>query len=179
MLSYKEYKSVLEEITIKDLADGTQKFRHSVKQYPQAKFMKINKIQPSIGVKTLGFFGEAPSFTRNEAGYNQSIVFKNVEFSEEEPEHDKDDWYYLDSHNVWYKKPGLDENDVQIRCGCLDFRHRISYYLPKNKALFGKIIPYKKKTDRPPLNPEGTNFLCKHLHNFIKALIQKGYIKDN
>lgn len=175
MLSYKEY---LIELTIKDIMDGTKQFRHVVKEYPQAKFMKITKIMPSIGVKTLSFYGEAPSFTRNEAAYNQTVVFKEVEFSEEEPEYDKEDWYFLEDKNVWYKKPGLDENDVLLRCQCPDFRFRFSYALKKEKALSGQLISYKKKTDREPLNPENIPGMCKHLYNFTKALIQKGYIKD-
>lgn len=176
MLSYKEY---LIELTVKDLMDGTRKFRHPVKEYPQAKFIKVNKIVPSIGVKTLGFYGESPSFTRSSAGYNQTLVFKNVEFSEEEPEVDKNDWYYLEDKNVWYKKPGLEENDILARCGCPDHRFRFQLALKKNKALHGNLIPYEKKTDRPPLNPDDIPGLCKHNYNFIKALIQKGYIKDN
>ncbi len=176
MLSYKEY---LQELTVKDVMDGTKNFRHEVKEYPQAKFMKVVKIVPSIGVKTLAFYGESPSFTRAEAGYNQSIVFKNVEFSEEEPTVDIEDWYYLDSNNVWYKKPGLDENDILLRCGCPDHRFRFQLALKKNNALFGNLIPYKKKTNRPPLNPDDIPGMCKHNYNFIKALIIKKYIKDN
>lgn len=176
MLSYKEY---LQELTVKDIMDGTKKFRHTIDQYPQAKFIKINKIIPSLGVKTLSFYGESPSFTRTEAGYAQTIVFKNVFFLEEEPEYDKQDWYYLDANNVWYKKPGLDENDILLRCGCPDHRFRFQLALKKNKALFGNLIPYKKKTNRPPLNPDDIPAMCKHNYNFIKALIQKGFIKDN
>jgi len=175
MLSYKQY---LEEITVKDLLDGTAQFRFPANNYPQSAFINIKKIQPYIGTKLLTFSGEAPSFTRTTAGYNQTIVFKDVEFSEEEPEVDKDKWYHLEDQEIWYKKPGLDENDIQIRCGCLDFRHRVSYYLPKHKALFGKLIPYKKKTNREPLNPQEIPFICKHLHNFIKSLIIKRYISD-
>lgn len=177
MLSYKEY---LAELTVKDVVDGTAKFRFPVDKYPQSQFIKIKKVQPYIGTKLLTFSGEAPSFTRNgEAGYNQTIVFKNVEFSEEEPEIDKDKWKYLDEYKVWYKKPGLDDNDISYRCGCKDFQHRISYYLPKHKALFGNLISYKKKTNREPLNPQEIPFICKHLYNFIKALIQKDYTQDN
>lgn len=175
MLSFKQY---LIEITLKDLADGTAKFRFPVDKYPQAKFVNINKIVPSVGVKTLTFFGEIPSFTRGEAGYNQTIMFKNVEFSEEEPQVDKEQWYKLEDKDLWYKKPKLDKNDVSLRCGCRDFQHRISYYLPKNKALYGNVISYKKKTNRPPLNPQGINFICKHLKNFTLALIQKGFIQE-
>lgn len=177
MLSYKEY---LAELTVKDVVDGTAKFRFPVDKYPQSQFIKIKKIQPYIGTKLLTFSGEAPSFTRNgEAGYNQIIVFKNVEFSEEEPEIDKDKWKYLDEYKVWYKKPGLDDNDIQLRCGCPDQRFRFQYALKLNKALFGNLIKYTKKTNRPPLNPDNIPGVCKHNYNFIKALIQKGYIAED
>lgn len=178
MLSYKQYL-LLQEITIKDVMDGTAKFRHMVNYYPQGKFVNINKITPSIGVKTLAFYGEHPSFTRSTAGYNQTIVFKNITFVEEEPEIDINDYYHLEANGVWYKKPDLDGNDILFRCGCPDFRFRFSLALKKNKALFGNLIPYKKKTNRPPLNPDDIPGMCKHLYNFTKALIQKEYINDD
>ena len=175
MLSYKEY---LAELTVKDVVDGTAKFRFPVNKYPQSQFIKLKKIQPYIGTKLLTFSGEAPSFTRNaEVGYNQTIVFKNVQFSNEEPEIDKDKWYYLEDFNVWYKKPGLDENDIQLRCGCKDDQHRFHWPRKKHKALFGNMISYKKKTNRPPMNPDIPG-MCKHLYNFIKALIQSKHISD-
>jgi len=175
MLSFKQY---LEEITLKGLADGTAKFRFPVDKYPQAKFVNIYKVQPAIGVKTLTFYGEIPSFTRGEAGYNQTIMFKEVQFSEEEPVVDKNKWKFLEDFNVWYKKPILDKNDVSIRCGCKDHQHRFSYANKKQKALFGNLIKYVKKTNRPPLNPDNIPGMCKHLKNFTLALIQQGFIEE-
>lgn len=178
MLSYKQFK-LLQELTVKDLMDGTSKFRFPVDKYPQSKFININKVTPSIGVKTLTFYGEAPSFTRSTAGYNQTIQFKDILYSEDEPQVDKNNWYYLDDNNVWYKKPELNKHDLAVRCGCPDFRFRFSYANKKQKALFGNLISYTKKTDRPPLNPDHIPGMCKHLKNFIEALIQKEYIQDN
>ncbi len=174
MLSFKQY---LIEITLKDLADGTAKFRFPVEKYPQAKFVNVNKIVPSVGVKTLTFFGEIPSFTRGEAGYNQTIMFKNVEFSEEEPQVDKEQWYKLEDKDLWYKKPKLDKNDVSLRCGCPDDRYRWYWPRKKQKALYGNLIKYVKKTNRPPINPDIPG-ICKHLKNFTLALIQKGFIQE-
>lgn len=175
MLSFKQY---LIEITLKDLADGTAKFRFPVDKYPQAKFVNINKIVPSVGVKTLTFFGEIPSFTRGEAGYNQTIMFKNVEFSEEEPQVDKEQWYKLEDKDLWYKKPKLDKNDVAGRCGCADDRFMWQYARKQKKALYGNLIKYVKKTNRPPKNPDNIAGICKHLKNFTLALIQNGYIQE-
>lgn len=173
MLSYKEW---LEEATLKDLADGTGRFRHSPSEYPQAKFVNIDKIVPSLGVRTLTFFGNIPSFTRREAAYNQTILFKNVKFADTQI--DKNYVQIPDNEDIWYEKPKLDGNEVSVRCGCQDYRFRFMYANKLDRALFGNLISYTKKTDRPPLNPDNIPGLCKHIKNFTLALIQKGYIQD-
>jgi hypothetical protein len=173
MLTYKQW---LEEATLKDLATGTTNFRHSPSEYPQAKFVNIDKIVPSLGVKTLTFFGNIPSFTRREAAYNQTILFKNVKFADT-----KIDENYVqipDNEDIWYEKPKLEGNDVSCRCGCSDDRFRWQVARKAQKALFGNLISYTKKTDRPPLNPDNIAGVCKHISNFVKALTIKNYISE-
>lgn len=173
MLTYKQW--LLQEISLKGLADGTGSIRHSPSEYPQAKFVNITKIQGAVGVKTLTAFGEIPSFTRREAGYTQAIMFKNVNFSDKK---EGDNWVQLpDNEDVWYEKPSLDKHDVACRCGCKDDQFMWQIPRKKYKALLGNLISYTKKTDREPKNLDVPG-ICKHLKNFTLALIQKGYIQE-
>jgi len=172
MLTYKQW---LEEATLKDLATGTTNFRHSPSEYPQAKFVNIDKITPYLGTKIIIFSGNIPSFTRREAAYNQTILFKNIKFADTQI--DKNYVQIPDNEKIWYEKPSLDKNDVNLRCGCADFRFYWSGADKRHGALFGNLISYTKKTDRPPLNPD-TPGLCKHLKNFTLALIKSGKISE-
>lgn len=172
MLTYKQW---LEEATILDISNGTEEFRFNVKEYPQAKFVNINKVVPYVGTKSILFSGEIPSFTRRKAGYNQTMMFKNVNFSDEPVDSPK--WRLVpDRDDLWYEKPTLSKNDVALRCGCADDVYRFHYARKQQKALFGNIISYTKKTNRPPINPDNILGMCKHLKNFVSALLEKDYI---
>lgn len=72
----------------------------------------------------------------------------------------------------------LNNNDVQVSCTCHDFKWRFAWYNNKAGALYGpKPKPYTKKTNRPPVNPNGVAGVCKHLIKLAQALSDAGVVK--
>jgi hypothetical protein len=184
MLSFKEYiqeSEMLFEITVQDMTNATTRYRGYPKGiYPQAPKVEVTKIVPAIGVKTISFYGEVPSFTREgTAKYTQALMFKDVQFAAEPKEGEEDAWKYIDMPNIkiWMKLPSLEDNHSLVSCSCPDFRFRASVALKKNSALLGRLIPYQKKTNRPPLNPDDEPIMCKHTFNFLRGLTANGWVK--
>jgi hypothetical protein len=71
----------------------------------------------------------------------------------------------------------LSRNNVKVRCSCLDFRWRFALWNSKDGSLYGDPPgPYKKKTNRPPVNPQRVPALCKHLMKTTIALKQSGVL---
>jgi len=67
--------------------------------------------------------------------------------------------------------------DVQVSCNCLDFRFRWSIWNQSKDALYGKPPPpYKRKTDRAPVNPKKSPGICKHLMKLSQYLINRNII---
>lgn len=69
-------------------------------------------------------------------------------------------------------------DDIKVRCTCMDFRFRFADVNANNDGLYGKRPPvYVRKTDtRPPVNPSSAPGLCKHLYKFIDVLEDEGVI---
>ena len=95
--------------------------------------------------------------------YQPQMLFTEVEFQEEDtPE------------NITFEGPdgsefhilpiSLSNNNVKVRCTCLDFRWRFAIWNDKDGSLYGPGPGvYQKTTDRPPVNPRQVPGLCKHL----------------
>jgi hypothetical protein len=75
---------------------------------------------------------------------------------------------------IYLQKISPTTHIAKYRCDCQDYRWRFAYYNDaKADALYGvKPPPYKKKTQRPPVNPQGIPGACKHLMNVFIALKQ-------
>lgn len=71
-------------------------------------------------------------------------------------------------------------NDVLVRCNCLDFYYRFAVYNQNDGSLYGNPTPpYQRKTNnRPPANPGKVPGLCKHLMKFADFLHQTKIVKD-
>lgn len=69
-------------------------------------------------------------------------------------------------------------NEVKVRCNCLDFYYRFALWNFNDGSLYGKKpAPYRRKTDNyPPVNPQQTPGLCKHLMKLADALTQSNIL---
>lgn len=70
------------------------------------------------------------------------------------------------------------KNPVKVGCTCPDFQWRFAWWNNKNGSLLGaKPKPYKKKTDRPPVNANQVEGVCKHIIKVLDALEDTGILK--
>lgn len=68
--------------------------------------------------------------------------------------------------------------DVQVRCTCKDFRWRFAYYNSGDGSLYGDPPDsYVSQTDRPPVNPNNTPGVCKHLIKLKKELEKEDFFR--
>ena len=107
---------------------------------------------------------EARALAHGETGhYEPQMVFTEIEYQEEDT-----------AENITFMGPdgqdyhilpiNLAQNNVKVRCTCLDFRWRFAIYNDKDGSLYGPVPGvYQKKTNRPPNNPAGVPGVCKHL----------------
>ena len=71
------------------------------------------------------------------------------------------------------------DNDVKVRCTCLDFHWRFAMWNYNDGSLIGmKPKLYKKKTDRPPVNPKRAPGMCKHIMKAIGYIQSQGMLVD-
>lgn len=69
--------------------------------------------------------------------------------------------------------------DVQVGCGCKDFRWRFAYYNSADGSFTGTPPePYVSQTNRPPVNPSKTPGVCKHLIKLKKELERESFFKE-
>jgi hypothetical protein len=61
----------------------------------------------------------------------------------------------------------------------MDFYWRFATWNNRDDALIGNPPPrYRKKTDRPPVNPQKVSGACKHIMKLIVILKNDGVITD-
>jgi len=104
--------------------------------------------------------------------YQPTILVKGVFYDKD----DSQDVVAIKSTNGedYYIYPiHVAEPDAETRCTCLDFYWRFANTNNANDSLYGKPPPpYRKKTNRPPVNPQGVPGMCKHLLKLVDVLKQ-------
>lgn len=72
----------------------------------------------------------------------------------------------------------LMNTQLEVNCGCLDFYYRFAVWNDKHKSLYGDPPPpYRKKTNRKPVNPKQIAGLCKHIIALFDEIKIDGIIK--
>lgn len=123
---------------------------------------------PYLRNKSLQLAGNARS---NGRVYSPTIQFLNVEYQNTD----------LDTNVTFTATNGqeyhcsqivLANNNVKVRCNCLDFYYRFAFYNKTDGSLFGRSPrPYIRKTNtRPPANPDKVPGVCKHVIKLLQAL---------
>lgn len=115
------------------------------------------------------------SVTRGSTGkvYNQVVMFAGVEYQDEDT-NDNVTFKATNQKEYHIAPISMTNNNVNVRCTCLDFYYRFSLWNFQDGSLFGrKPKAYHRKTDTyPSVNPEKVPGLCKHLLKLAGSMEQ-------
>jgi hypothetical protein len=162
----------LEETTYAELEQGTIKgFPRTTKRQHATDPVRVVQLQLVPFTKTNDL---KVTTVINSSGkkYDNTILFKDVVY-EDSDQDDNVTFTASDGEEYNIEPIPLSGSEIQVTCNCLDFRWRFSLWNADDKSLYGKNPPpYRKKTNRPPNNPDQTPGVCKHLIKSIEALKQ-------
>ncbi len=116
---------------------------------------------PFLGVRTLFVRGKARNEDRE---YRPMILFKNVRYLQE------GGIALVANDQKVYRLHPLAENDVLLRCDCMDFHWRFNYYDSLDRSLYGRVRKKYEGQGGPPANPMKMPGMCKHLMALRLAL---------
>jgi len=118
--------------------------------------------------ETMTFYGEVSSSSRP-VNYPVILTFRKV-FPTTGLKKDEIEQGYQ-------PKPFLSKNDVQVRCGCPQYRFTFDWPNRDVGAGTGKKFgAYRRKTNRASVNPRNLPGFCKHLLTFVEHLQADGFI---
>jgi len=128
---------------------------------------------PYVGTKMLHVRSTA---TSNGHTYNQAIQFLNTTFG--------DGLYSVtiqsrDGQTHQLHPISLTNQNVKVRCNCLDFYYRFAQHNHQDKSIVGRApIPYQRKTqDHPEVNPDHVPGMCKHLLKVVEKMRNDGIVQ--
>lgn len=107
----------------------------------------------------------------NSNKYQTSIMFQDVIY-EDGDQSDNTTFTATDGEEYHIVPIDLSKSNVKVHCNCLDFYYRFAPSNNKDDSLLGNPPPpyQRKTTTRPPVNPQQTPGVCKHLIRAISAL---------
>ena len=171
-------KEVLEErSTYNDLEKNVLNFDPvSTKRQHATDPIRITQIAylPFLGTNNLNVESIAAS---NGTNYNPKITFNQIEFEEEDTPNNIT--FKGKDGNEYHMQPiNLAEKTLRVRCDCLDFYWRFAAFNAKDKSLIGTAPkPYKRVSNRGPVNPKQVPGACKHILKTIQALKDAGMVR--
>lgn len=130
---------------------------------------------PYVGVKMIHI--KSSTITNGRNRYDQAIQFNEVDYNKPD---DPNNITIMGTDGEPYTlvRPTLRDNPIKVRCNCLDFYYRMAAWNYTDKSIVGRAPkPYKKKTNRPPVNPLKLPGMCKHLLKVLEALEGNGFIR--
>lgn len=166
--------------TIRSLYRSTVKVSPSRRYYVNSKELRLVKIIPYAGMKSLLFHFEHMGLTQN-ALHQVFILFSRLENEVSENPFEEDPSYLTFEYDgMYYKfqKPNMSKTPVKVRCSCSDFYFTFAYWDFLRQALYGpKPRPYRRKTtNRKPRNPGKYPGFCKHVANSCIYLEKSGML---
>lgn len=171
---------ILQESNLQTLYKSTvQAFPSTTKRQHSIDPIQIVELTwtPFLGVKTLFIKGLAQS---GESGkeYIPMILFKGVNYHNSKNERDWVEITANDGKDYVFERLGND-NEVLVRCNCLDFQWRFNYFDHKNNSLYGKVRKKYEANVRPgSANPLELPGMCKHLIKLVQSLDHAGILED-
>ncbi len=168
---------LLIETSLKDLYKSTIGNFKTTKRQNSIDTVRIENLTiiPFIGFKTLFLKGLA----RNENNkYDSIILFKNIKYLDNRS---KKSTVIAASNGKSYIIENINlDNNVLVRCNCMDFYWRGNYADHLDKCLFGrKRSKYESKNILASVNPENNVMICKHLLKLTKVLSESKLLKSS
>jgi hypothetical protein len=174
---------LLEKATFADLIKNVKnpKNFNTVKRQFSTQPLVVTEVMitPYLGTKSL----LVRAYVNSDSGkqYKTVIMFTKVKFVDDVNDVDNPndivEFVASDGQEYAIEKINLKKIFVKIRCDCLDYRWRFSYYNSKKGSQYGgPPPPYQKKTNRPPVNPNKVEGCCKHIIKSLQALIEAGLV---
>lgn len=167
------------ETTVRELENNVNAMQSDLRQNATTPVMVNSmKLIPMRGQRESGVLKVEAQVTSKDRKYNPVVQFEEVQFEDT----DRTD-------NVSFTGPGkqefhvmpinLAQNDVKVRCDCLDFYYTFSSYNNSDGSLYGEPFPpyQRKTTTRPPRNPAHKPGMCKHLLRVIQELKNEGVVR--
>jgi len=179
-----ELEMVTERSTVQNLDQNIQGFLPmTTKRQHATQPLTVKEMVylPYVGTKNLNVNALVHSppnhhaqANKNEADYNTSLIFNNVEFENESTETNIT-FVAKDGKEYSMQPIDLSKNTVRVNCNCLDFYWRFKSYNAKDTSLAGRAPPAYQKapgSTRGPSNIKRVPGLCKHLLQTVEALKQ-------
>lgn len=149
----------------------------------QIQGMEFTPLPNANNMLVEGVVANPQSETKPGAVYNPKILFGDVEFHTPENEEQVSDPNTLtiegkNGKEFTISPIVLAKNNAKVQCNCLDFWWRFSHYNHRDQSLLGYDVGYyKKRTNRPPVNPRQVPAMCKHLLKLAIELKNNGLVK--
>lgn len=168
-------QQIIRETTYADLENRTRNFQ------PQASGDARQHAVPSVQVQKLELIPsrqtgtlQIKAITSSPRGgkYQPTLMFDKVIYNDSD-QADNTTFKGVDNKEYHINPIMLNSTNVKVQCNCLDFYHRFASHNSTDGSLLGSPPPpYQRKigSNRPPVNPQRTPGLCKHLMRTILAL---------
>lgn len=166
-----QINQLLDEATYKELEQKTLGFQPpSQERQNSVNEVRVIKVElvPSRQSQTL----TAKVTTQGkQSKYQPTILFSDVMY-EDSDQSDNVSFTAVDGEEYHISPIPLQQATVKVGCNCLDFYYRFAPYNAKDDSLYGNPPPpYQRKTmTRPPVNPQQTPGVCKHIMKAVIAL---------
>lgn len=148
--------------------------KYEIASYTSGPERGNSVIVPYIGTKSVLVSLRAWGVTQASI-HNITILFGDCDILTEDP---NDRNYFscmYEGKMYWIKKFDKHRNTVTFRCSCSNFFFVWAYSNAKHGVLYGPPPrPFKKKTNRPPVNARNLPGMCKHIFNAWALLRNSG-----
>jgi hypothetical protein len=182
-------------VSLKDIYDDLKRFKNPKTNGPMSEKGRnpnkydVIKIYNTLATSQMGFGGGLITWTGLAEAMSGGAYPVSIKFAYEshrpiilsESSNNIEGYIRLEEikDNKYIFIPEIDFNSTTalMRCGCRDFRFRFMWWLQKQGGLIGGAKTYITKNLRPPINPNQTMGLCKHLNSMVNALQYRNVIK--
>ncbi len=170
--------SALYEETLTDLERNiVQGFPNTKKRQHATDPVHIVHLKITPYIKTGDLLIETLA-TSDGKKYDQKIMFPHEVKFEDNDTNENVTFTASDNQTYNMQPLSLSGATVRVRCSCLDFRYRFSVWNNAKDALYGEPFPpFRRTSNRPPVNPDRVPGLCKHIIKAVEALTQAGIIE--